>query len=396
MEREGYMKINYITGLKGICCVIVSLGHMIALLLPELYFGTNVQSHTELTRHIYELPFGILYNSSSALMCFLLLSGFVIPLKRFRNEEKINVLDKWFNKYLRLMPMALIGIFMGWIIMKADWVYSYKIVDLSYSNNYAANFNHFQPAGVWECEGPIYEALIRVFILNSPTNSPLGTLKYIWQFSFVLLIFTKWLTKWRYRDIIYMISALFLMVTGKYRYENYYYLAMLLGMWICDGMFHSDRKRHLNSLPRKEAIVGLVIGICLLTIPYATPVNGIYKWVAKVPISHTLYWILGWTLTIIGISNIKIFQKILESSLILSLGKISYGYYAVHWPIVISFSCFLTWTLYTKMSLPYVVAASVAILMSIPVIILFAWIAERYVYNYLYKGECFLIKKLVE
>ena len=120
------------------------------------------------------------------------------------------------------------------------------------------------------------------------------------------------------RDIIYVISALFLMVTGKYRYENYYYLAMLLGMWICDGMFHPDRKRHLNTLPRKEAIAGLVIGICLLTIPYATPVNGIYKWVAKVPISHTLYWTLGWTLTIIGISNIKIFQKILESSLILS------------------------------------------------------------------------------
>lgn len=140
----------------------------------------------------------------------------------------------------------------------------------------------------------------------------------------------------------------------------------------------------------------MAIGICLLTIPYATPVNGIYKWVSKVPISHTLYWILGWTLTIIGISNIKIFQKILESSLILSLGKISYGYYAVHWPIVISFSCFLTWILYTKMSLQYVVSASVAILMSIPVIMLFAWIAERYVYNYLYKGECFLIKKLVE
>ena len=74
------------------------------------------------------------------------------------------------------------------------------------------------------------------------------------------------------------------------------------------------------------------------------------------------------------------------------MGKISYGYYAVHWPIVISFSCFLTWIL----SLQYVVSASAAILMSIPVIMLFAWIAERYVYNYLYKGECFLIKKLVE
>lgn len=391
------MKINYINGLKGICCVMVSLGHMVALLLPELYFGSNVQSHTEVTAMIHELPINMFYNLASALMCFLLLSGFVTPLKSFTANEKINVLEKWINKYFRLMPMALIGILFGWIIMKLDLVYSYKMIDLSFSENYAVNFNHFQPAGLFASDGPICEGVFRVFLINSQINSPLGTLRFIWQFSFVLLIFAKWVSNWKYRDVVYAVCIAALMASGKvYAYENYYYAAMLLGMWLCDGMFHPQRKRHLNNLPGLVAGIVFILGVGLLSIPSATPSNGIYKWVAQVSVSHTVYYIIGWALLIIGISNFKALQGVLSIRPVLWLGNISFGYYAMHWPIAISFTCIATLFMHNKMAIPYVASALLAIVISVPLIMLFAWIVEKYIYKYLYRAEQFILRKLVE
>lgn len=87
------MKLKYINGLKGICCILVCVGHMVSVLLPSLYFGGRYESHTTWARLIYESPLNALFNSSSALMCFLLISGFLIPLKSFVKNERIRKVD---------------------------------------------------------------------------------------------------------------------------------------------------------------------------------------------------------------------------------------------------------------------------------------------------------------
>lgn len=389
--------MKYIKGLKGICCVIVSLGHAVALLLPELHFGSVAKSHTEITAMIYELPINLFYNAPSALICFLILSGFVTPLKSFCQNEEISVLEKWIKKYMRLMPMALIGVMFGWIVMKLDMVYCYKMVDLSFSELYASKFNNFEVVGVFEPTGPIYEGVVRVFKANSPINSPLGTLKYIWQFSFVLYVFTKWVSKWKYRDIIYGICFVIFMTRGAiYQYDNYYYAAILLGMWICDGMFHPKRKRHLNSLTKRVTIGLLGVGVVLISIPAATPLDGIYKWTSSSSLSHTVYYIIGWSLVVIGISNSECLQKIFSWRPFLWLGDISFGYYTVHWPVIISFTCMLTLFLYNYLKISYVTSAFGAIIISIPIIAVIAWVVEKIVYKNLYNVEMYIYRKLIE
>ena len=391
------MRLNYVNGLKGIGCVLVSVGHMAAILLPSLYFGAGCENHTRFEPFIYETPLNMLFNSSSALMCFLLLSGFVIPLKKYNKGEGISVLNKWIEKYFRFMPMALIGILFGWFIMKLGLVYSYKMMDLSYSYSYASIYNNFEPAGLFEINGPIFEGIIRVFWLNSQINSPLGTLKYIWQYSFLLLIFAKWVTDWKCRDCIYGITIISCFYVGQlYKYEIFYLGAMLLGMWVCDGLFNPKRKKHLDKIPQSAAMFFLGIGLILLSVPVANPLNGIYRWVSDVPINHTLYWIIGWALIVLAIANLSFLQKMLSSSILLKLGKVSFAYFAVHWPIIISFSCILTLFMYNKLHFTYTIAALSAMGISILVIFLMALFVQDYVYKYLYKVEQFILRKLVE
>lgn len=377
------MKTNCVNGLKGICCIQVSIGHMVALLLPSLYFGSSYQSHTNWDCLVYGTPIGMFCNAPSALMCFLLLSGFVIPYKKFTSGENISVLKKWGKKYLRLMPMAFIGIFFGWIIMKAGLVYSYKMVDLSYSYGYAVNFNNFYPKGILQINGPIWEALVRVFLVNSQINSPLGTLKYIWQYSLILLLLAKYNTGGGYKDLAYGISVLASLFAGQYyKYEIYYLGAMILGMWICDMMYNPLRKKKLL-IHKKAAIIILIVAIGLLSIPGCTPEKGMYNWIAKIPLSHALYYILGWALLLIAVKNLKFTKNLLTCKLLTEIGRLSFAYYVIHWPFIISFTCISTLILYNYAHLSYVVSSLASIFISIPIMLIMAWIVENYIYKYL-------------
>lgn len=88
------MKLKYINSLKGICCLIVFVGHMISLLMPYVYFGENYAMHTAAEEFLFKTPLNLFFNAPSALMCFLLLSGFLVPLSAFKENQR-NVLLNW-------------------------------------------------------------------------------------------------------------------------------------------------------------------------------------------------------------------------------------------------------------------------------------------------------------
>lgn len=88
-------KILYIEGLRGWCCVQVSIGHAVGVLLPALYWGDRYQTHFAMEAELSSMPIAFLWNAPSAMICFLVLNGFVTPLKTFANCEKQSVLAKW-------------------------------------------------------------------------------------------------------------------------------------------------------------------------------------------------------------------------------------------------------------------------------------------------------------
>ena len=211
-----------------------------------------------------------------------------------------------------------------------------------------------------------------------------------------LLIFTKWGTDWKYRDILYGVTTLVTFFAGHFLEYGYYYgSAMFLGMWISDIFFNPIRKKR-NIISIKLAIFFLLCGLMLISIPVGTPARGIYKWVYSIPINHTVYWICGWTLCLIAICNLEFAQKLLSASIFTMLGNISFAYYVIHWPVAISFTCGATLFLNKCMQIPYVVAAICAIIVSVPLIMFLGFVVEKYVYKNLYNLLQYSLRKLVE
>lgn len=122
---------------------------MISLLMPYVYFGETYPMHTATEESLFKTPLNLFFNAPSALMCFLLLSGFLVPLSAFKTDQG-NVLVNWWKRYLRLMPMVVIGCVLGWLVMKAGLVYSLKAIDITYAKNYTEWFNNFEPGKLIE------------------------------------------------------------------------------------------------------------------------------------------------------------------------------------------------------------------------------------------------------
>lgn len=101
-------------------------------------------------------------------------------------------------------------------------------------------------------------------------------------------------------------------------------------------------------------------------------------------------------LFVIGMTNLQIIQKFFNKEIFQKLGDISFYYFVVHWPIVISLTCMMTMVGYEKLGVNWVVSAIAAMIISIFLIGIISYFVERYIYAGLYKVEQFIVRKLTE
>ena len=398
------MKVRYIDGLRGFCCIQVFIGHAVGILLPAMYWGVKYQSHVPLEADLSTIPIAMLWNAPSAMICFLVLSGYVSPLKSFSNSENTSVIDKWGSRYCRLMPMALIGIVLGWLVMKLDLVYSFKIVDITYSYGYGDVYNNFALSSLLSKGGPIIEGLFGLFTNGSKYNAPMTTVKYIFIFGFVFIAFAKYVAKFKYREIVYVCSIIIGIIAGQFiKYECFYFGAMALGFFLSDrNNNHNTRFKHISVsekiVTRKNGeiyfnVAELLLSVLLLSSSYTSLGQTLNALLGR--INYAVFYMLGWTLLVDATRKIDILRRILESNVFQFIGKHSFAFYAIHWPFVISGTCIVTLVLYKNTSMNYMTGAFIAIGISIPIIIGLSYVVDRWIYLPIKKAADWAWDKLI-
>lgn len=74
-------KIDWIDGIKGYACIVVMLGHSVACIFPNVFFGNTYKSHTFIEEWIHESPLMLFFNSTAMVGIFFFISGFLIAKK---------------------------------------------------------------------------------------------------------------------------------------------------------------------------------------------------------------------------------------------------------------------------------------------------------------------------
>lgn len=272
--------------------------------------------------------YNFLYNDGNlAVVYFLLLSGFVTPLKIFnnKNEKKQKNITNWLlffkKRYLRLLPFVAISIFISFFLLKNNLYYNLQAAEIFNLTTLGTYFNFDVSFAQM-----IYQIFIGTFIERPILNTPLWTIHYEFIGVFVAYILADILHKKEKRHFYYLFTLLICMVLTR----DVYFCCILTGVFIADLFFNKNKVLitiNIDKIKRYN-----VIFLILSVLFYSLTIFG------KIQVYLRLLTVICGMIFVI---NNKVTQKLLENKLLMKLSQYATDIYATHWLILCSFSSWL-------------------------------------------------------
>jgi len=303
-------KIDYLEGLRGMCCFIVLIDHCVNSFKPDLRFTSLTSFGGEIRRIIGWGPLNLIYSGIAPVCIFFILSGFVLSLK----FNSVNEHDVIFKGIIKRYPRLVLPVLASMILMYAvfslfnlftDYRSNLTIANVIKESLYFVPFEHvvLTNYAMWTISFEVYGSFLVFGLLAS--------------------VSVKETKLW-----IYCIVLIFLYLQGSY------YCLFIAGMIFSD--IFSRGKYHISKTKR---LILFIVGLILATSPYPRSgvevYGGLYEYIQI--FSFLEYKDVYRYLMLTG--SIFIFSAILGSGLFESfadykyfrfLGKISFPLYITH------------------------------------------------------------------
>ena len=96
-------RLDWIDGLRGICCILIFVHHFLLIFYPGTYSGNAVPSHmiAKLDIYLAQSPFASLFNGNFLVCIFCVVSAVSISYSIFRRTDlkpTVKVYDKTVSK----------------------------------------------------------------------------------------------------------------------------------------------------------------------------------------------------------------------------------------------------------------------------------------------------------
>jgi peptidoglycan/LPS O-acetylase OafA/YrhL len=301
MENKVENYKYYISGLKGVACLFIMIGHYLGI----YKYAQSFTPPNSIIDIINESPFSFLINEGWWLYLFFVISGYLVA-----KSTVITVKDfvmKSINRFFRFAFPVLFSYFVIYIIYRICGFHTFETVNLFqcdwYQNFYLGSYSIKDII-----MGP-FDVLIKG---NAKFNGPYWVLNKMFVSSIIIYILKycyEKLSKTKYETLI---SSILIIVTFAMIYVSPIITACLIGMLI--SLYESNRMENKTYF----AFWTIVITLILYVLP-------------KSIISTFFFGSL-----IIFVPKIKWLDNIFSSKPCLFLGKISWGIYSFHWPIICS------------------------------------------------------------
>lgn len=297
-RKKGYQ--NHITGLKGAACVLIMLGHFLGL----YKYAQQFEPRFRLIDFILDSRFSFFLNEGYWLYLFFVISGYLIAKSEIKSIK--DVIYKIINRFFRFaFPIffAYLVIFTIYLMIgfhtaetkplfQCDWYQKY------YLGQYTFTDVLFGP--------------IMVILGKSELNSPYWVLKNMFISSIVIYVlkygFTKLFTQKDELAFSIMMVILFASIA-----ISQIITACLIGMVI--SRYCDDKK--IISTPT-FAVWFMIVGMAIYFLPSSV--------VASIFFSSLVLFI----------PRVECINNLFCSKVFQFLGKISWGIYSFHWPLICS------------------------------------------------------------
>lgn len=326
-------RLDWITGVKGWCCVTVVILHLLACFYSEVLTAATYIFDGSTYNYISLTPLNILFNGSFSVYIFWMISSFLIAISWYEKHSSADMERKLLNKYFRpLLPIIICSV-LAFILIKTNLYYNVQAGEII-GNSFFTNERDWS---LVTFRTLVEDVLWNDFFTGRVTLiPPLWTMptELIGSCMTVLLLVLFGDNKYRY--ILWGILSVILL---KY---SVLYLCFIMGIVLAD--YIRNMKKPLTGLGMLSFCVGVVLGSYP---PSGIPQSGIYGWIYQnVVVKYNefllvgtgvhLMYVLAAALILFGCISCVFLRKSMENPLFVWLGERSFYIYILHIPIIMS------------------------------------------------------------
>lgn len=305
-------------GFRGVAALSVALFHFFCAFIPRLV----PEYHRADPWPGADTPLGVLYNGGFAVAIFFVLSGYVLSNSALRSERALSF--RLALRYVRLAVPVLASTLLAWALLSVFPDASANLLTRVDSRWLTFVYQHDVPG--WAAA--LYHGAFGVFVEgNSFFNNALWTMKIELVGSFFIYVtYARPLLRFR-------TSTLVLSSVGAVLVSRPEYAAFALGALLQEA-------RSAGALPARWPRVALVAGLVggAMMPGYAMRVlsfdDGVVPRVWRLGEPHGVWHVLSAALVMHAVLALPALQRSLSSPPARFLGRISFGLYLVHVPLI--------------------------------------------------------------
>jgi len=315
-------------GLRGLAAVNVLLCHLFLSFLPGgfafIYPDTTTPAAMQgIADHVIAFePLSILWNGQFAVCIFFVLSGYVLTKSFIENGDATVFRLRASRRYLRLGVPIFGSVMFAWFVMSMGWSHAPQAGALS-GSTWLADFWKKPPDLLEALKDGSYGTILGGWSRFNPT---LWTMKIELLGSMFVFAYRSLTLPGRAAPINFAVAVALL--AWFFPHDWPYYTAFLAGSHVGEAKLTSS----------KWVLGGLVAGAVVCG---GFDASHWYDWTRVLPLADNerkaFFNVIGGVM-LLYVVRCGVFDRVLQSRPAQFMGRISYAFYLVHLPILLSFS----------------------------------------------------------
>ena len=312
-------KIDYIDGIKGVGCLMVMLGHYYCIYSLAESFVAMPQVPARIMR-----LFSFFLDADLGLFIFALLSGFCIAMSKIDTFKKL--VQTIIKRFLRFVLPVLGANIIIYFIYREIGFHNASTAGL-FVNKW---FQGYYQVDMWFGLA-VRDSVATVLGTGAVFNPPFWVISYFFYSSVIIYIGNYLESKMpdKFKYILYLAELLL----AAYVLGTNGFAIVLGAIW-----YKTWDNEFLAKIIDKRILSGAAIGCFIL-------LSGGATWMGDV-LGNNLFsnpWleIIYAAVILYAISKIDVLKKVFSNRSLVALSKLSFGIYALHWPIICSITSLL-------------------------------------------------------
>jgi peptidoglycan/LPS O-acetylase OafA/YrhL len=334
-------KLPSLEGLRGIAAFVVVIWHLrlVFSFVPTEGFHQLIGFLPFLLQRILvALSLGV-SNGTFAVWLFWIMSGFVLSLQYFvrrrisDSKARGYLIEATLRRYPRLLIPVLASVAIAYFLHAANLMGNIELARKlggSYVSGWLGSWYAFPASAIGALKSAVWESFF-AYEHATTYNSVLWTMEKEFYGSMFLFAFLGAIGHRKGRALAYVIVAL-----GAFALRQQWLNAFVVGIALCDLYVNSPLPRHASSTQLWSPLDRLRRSRSFAALFWLVVVAGV-----GLPNLHEGHYLFFGTAAVIFTLVSIPTQHLLARSIPMFLGRISFGLYLVHFPIIFSFSCWL-------------------------------------------------------